>query len=240
MQINRDTKMADTILMNYALLPVLNRFDIHLGFGDRTVEEVCNRKNVNIDFFLEIVNSFNDKSYFPEVRLKAFSIRLITDYIKKSHDYYLNCKVPEIEHLIAKLLQKSEHKDEYKLIDRFYQGYKTELITHIRKEEEEVIPYILMLDEVYSKNTVTEEIRKLIKQNSISSYAEEHDNVEDKLDDLKNIIIKYLPPLKDYSVSNTLITELFRLERDLDDHARIENQVLIPKIQQLEEEIMNM
>ena len=34
-------KMSDLIQANYALLTVLPRFGIHLGFGDRSVAEVC-------------------------------------------------------------------------------------------------------------------------------------------------------------------------------------------------------
>ena len=34
-------KLADVLLTNYKLLLVLNRFDIHLGFGEKSVEEVC-------------------------------------------------------------------------------------------------------------------------------------------------------------------------------------------------------
>ena len=34
-------KMSDLIQANYALLTVLPRFGIHLGFGDRSVADVC-------------------------------------------------------------------------------------------------------------------------------------------------------------------------------------------------------
>jgi regulator of cell morphogenesis and NO signaling len=240
MQINHHTKLAEIIHTNYGLLPVLNRFNIYLGFGDKTVNEICIEKKVNIDFFLEIVNSFNDTSYFPQVRLQAFPLKLITEYINRSHEYYLDHKVPEIEQLIEKLLFKSEHKKDYALVDKFYKEYKNELIAHIKREEDEIIPYVLMLEEAFSGKRVNEEIKRRIKQNSINTYADDHDNVEDKLYDLKNLLIKYLPPPKDYTISNSLLFELFRLERDLNDHARIEDKVLVPKVQQLEEEILGM
>lgn len=72
----------------------------------------------------------------------------------------------------------------------------------------------------------------------ISNYADDHDNVEDKLFDLKNLVIKYLPPAQDYTLSNTILIELFRLERDLSDHSRIEDKVLVPKVAGIEEKIL--
>jgi regulator of cell morphogenesis and NO signaling len=41
MNITKDMKMADIIHHAYQLLPVITRFDIQLGFGDKTVHEVC-------------------------------------------------------------------------------------------------------------------------------------------------------------------------------------------------------
>ena len=56
--------MADVIHMNYFTLSVLNRFGIELGFGDKTVQEVCEDNHVDLDFFLEITNTFVDNGFF--------------------------------------------------------------------------------------------------------------------------------------------------------------------------------
>ena len=89
MQINRSMLMADVIHLNYLLLQVITRFDIHLGFGNQTVEEVCRENKVNVEFFLEIVNSYHDAEYFPDEELQHFKLELIVNYLKKTHNYYL-------------------------------------------------------------------------------------------------------------------------------------------------------
>ena len=40
-------KMSDIICDNYRLLQVISRFDIPLGFGDASVEEVCQTNQVD-------------------------------------------------------------------------------------------------------------------------------------------------------------------------------------------------
>jgi regulator of cell morphogenesis and NO signaling len=241
MQFRRNTRLADIIHSNYLLLPVLNRFNVQLGFGDKTVDEVCTEQRLNTDFFLVIVNSFHDHDYFPLEQLVSFPINLIIDYVRKSHSYYLDFKVPQIEKLIQTLSANAaeEQKKQLKLIERFFSEYKTELVDHIREEENAVYPYVLSIDEAFRENRITPEHIHLIQQNSISIYAGKHDNVEDKLYDLKNILIKYLPPVDDYVLSNALLTELFRLEQDLNDHARIEDKVLFPKVQFIESKILS-
>ena len=241
MLLNASTKLAEAIHSNYLLLPILNRFGIHLGFGDKTVKQVCNELGVDQEFFLDIVNSFLDKEYFPKSELQSFPVNLIIDYIGKSHDYYVEKKIPQIENMIDRLLEETpnENKKPYQLIHNFFLEYKKELIDHINNEDQNVHPYIIKIDEAVRKNIIGEEIVRLVKEQSINIYADDHDNVEDKLFDLKNLIIKYLPPLEDYTLSNSILFELFRLERDLNDHARIEEKILVPKVQQIEQKILD-
>lgn len=239
MQFLTTTKMADVIHHNYLLLSVLNRFDIRLGFGDKTIEEVCNKQNVNVNFFLEIINSFHDQDYFPRSQLQAFPIKLIIDYIKKSHSYYLDFKMPQIERMIHALTEDATaSKKQLELIEKFFSEYKEELIAHIQDEENRVYPYVLAIDNAFQSDCIEPSHVQMVTENSINFFADAHNNMEDKLYDLKNIIIKYIPPATDYTLTNSLLIELFRLERDLNDHARIEDKILVPKVQQVENEIL--
>ena len=40
MRIKKDMKLADVIQLNYMLIPVIHRFGINLGFGDKNVADV--------------------------------------------------------------------------------------------------------------------------------------------------------------------------------------------------------
>lgn len=240
MIIKPSTQLAEAIHQNYLLLPIINRFDIQLGFGNKTIEQICRERHVNLSFFLEIVNSFLDKDYVPQVELQSFPLKLIIDYINRSHIYYVEFKIPQIERMIERLFYESsdENKKSFQLIKDFFNEYKAELFEHIGNEDNNVHPYILTIDNAFQNNRISDEIKLLVKKESIDKYANDHENVEDKLYDLKNLIIKYLPPAKDYTLSNSILFELFRLERDLNDHARIEETVLVPKVQLIEKQIL--
>ena len=51
-----DDKMISLINDNYEILQSIGRFGINLGFGDKTVKEVCEAQNVDTNTFLFIVN----------------------------------------------------------------------------------------------------------------------------------------------------------------------------------------
>jgi len=229
MIITKDYKMGDAVLHDPKMLIILNRFDIKLGFGDKTVEQICTQHNINVDFFIEIANTFHDKTYFTEDKLKKFSLKLIVTFLINSHNIYINKRIPEIEELINKL--KYKNNDDFKniiILKKFFLGYKDELINHVKHEEATVYPYAIELENSLKTNKIKSELIEQMTNYSASDYKEEHNDVEEKLFDLKNIIIKYLPPPINYDVCNTILNKLFKLEDDIKNHSEIEERVLVP------------
>jgi regulator of cell morphogenesis and NO signaling len=241
MQITPNLKMAEVIHLNYQLLPIISRFGIQLGFGDKTLEQLCREHSLDVQFVLEILNSYNDRNYFPKKHLQGFPIKQIVEYLRKSHEYYLLVKIPRIEGLIQQLSEPGDNsgRTSIQLIDKFFNDYKRELSDHIQREEEKVYPYVFAVEEAFRSKKRDPDLVDQIRNYSIDEYEAEHDNVEDKLFDLKNIIIKYLPQPADTDLCHAILMELFRLESDLNDHARIEDKVLVPKVRFMEKWIID-
>ena len=74
---------------------------------------------------------------------------------------------------------------------------------------------------------------------SIRQFEKEHTNVDEKLNDLKNLLLKYLKPDYDQNHCNEFLFALFQLEQDLKDHARIEDKILVPNVLEMEKQINN-
>ncbi|NOY95057.1 MAG: hypothetical protein GXO81_01530 [Chlorobi bacterium] len=229
------TRMSDIIHTNYLLLPVINRFGVRLGFGDKTVEEVCREKKLNAGFFLAILNAYHDPDYFPEKELQGFSTHLIIDYLKKTHDYYREYVIPKVESDLENLMGDCQGNcRNLRLIRSFYDKYKVELLNHLNEEDTRVFPYMTDLQRVYDKEIpMADKVRNF----SIRNFEEEHTDIDNKLFDLKNIIIKYLEPQYVDNMCNAFLYAIFQLEQDLIDHARIEDKILVPKIMLIEKAV---
>ncbi|MDE5420353.1 hemerythrin domain-containing protein [Labilibaculum sp. DW002] len=241
MHIKKEMKLADVIQLNYMLIPVIHRFGINLGFGDKTVAAVCEENEVDLNFFLQLVNAYHDKDYFPKEELQSIPSKDIVTYLKMTHSSYLNEKLSEIEDLIE-ALQHTETEDEkyILLIRNFYEGYKNELTEHIMHEEEVVFPYVLTVEEICKAGVISEKNQKIYDSFSILKYQDAHDDVEEKLMDLKTIMIKYLTPPLNTNLYHKIIQDLFKLEEDLNYHSRIEDKVLTPKVILMEKSIKNL
>jgi regulator of cell morphogenesis and NO signaling len=235
---SRASLMADVINNNFLLLPVINRFGVQLGFGNKSIADICKEKGINEFFFLEIINSYNNIDYKPEIGLEKFSLQLIVQYLSKTHTYFRDIKLPDIELHINKLVEtaRDDNKKNVLLIKDFFVNYESEINSHFDYEDKVVYPYCQNIENAFVNNIPFIENMGL---DSIKKYATEHLSVDEKLDDLKNIIIKYLPPTSNYNLCNTILIDLFYLDNELKKHESLENRVLIPRVANIEKLLKN-
>jgi regulator of cell morphogenesis and NO signaling len=240
MIITAEQKMAEIIVANHHLLSIVNRFGIHLGFGEKSVQEVCDDYKINVTFFLEIANAFNNPDFFPMKNLSSFPLKLIIEYLYKAHDYYLSIKVPEIMYLISQLKENEKGKNAKAilLMQTFFNEYVAQLRDHIKREETVVYPYILDLERAFELNQPAHWERFRQQYNfTIDQYERDHEDIEEKIFDIKNLIIKYIDPQEQYISYFKLLGQLAHLEDDLNDHTEMENKVLIPRVRLMEKHL---
>lgn len=239
MLLQKNMKMAELVHLNYLLLNVLNRFGISLGFADATVEDVCTKYNIDVNFFLDIANTYHHKDYFPQKQLQRYPVQNILQYLRSTHYYYIEKKLPELEVLLHETIKVCYREENtIQLITSFFSGYRDQLTKHIDKEEKEVFPYVYWLENIQTESVPSAEMIIKYRNYSIEKYKNTHDDVEEKLHDLQNLVIKYLPKPSDMYACNKLLFEIFILENDLNDHSRIEEKVMIPKALSMEKELV--
>lgn len=216
-------KLADILIDHPRLIIMLSRFGIELGFGDKNVEEVCKMHKVSTDFFLILCNVYTFQDYLPsKSELKQINMNEMISYLLASHDYYLNNQLVNIE-LNMNEITKSCNPSNGDILKRFFSEYKIEVIKHFKYEEEIVFPYIK--DLLNGKKS---------SAYNIHQFEENHSNIEDKLTDLINIILKYLPNGFAQKERVSVLSSLFILSEDLTKHSLIEDKILAPYVETLE------
>lgn len=222
---NKRMKVADLLANDGSLLSILQRLDIKLGFGEATVAELCARYGISAELFLIICNIYSFGDYRPEVdSLGESDIKSITTYLRASHRFYTGVCFPAIHDSVHRLVEGLDEMS-HRLIDKFYDDYDNEVNNHFRYEEEVVFPYIesLIAGGVCDRNKY-----------SISLFGHNHSNINEKLNDLKNIIIKYLGEEFSSPVRFELLINIYNVEKDLRKHSLIEDRLLVPLVEKLE------
>ncbi len=216
-----DDKMISIIGDNYSILQSLGSFGINLGFGDKTVQEVCEDQHVDTYTFLAIIN-FTINGYREYDDAERLSIPTLMQYLKASHDYYLDFELPYIRKGLVGALDENDNLA--RLILKLYDEYARSIRNHMQYEEKTVFPYV----EDLINNKVTTNY-------DIETYSKHHGQTDQKLRELKNIIIKYLPSdgLRNNQLSATLY-DIYNCEEWLSQHASVEEEIFIPVIRSLE------
>ena len=121
-------KLSDMITMYPNLLHTLPRFDISLGFGNKTIAEVCEQNGVNPDFFLLICNVYSFDDYLPSKQeLATVDMSQLVTYLEKSHRYYLDKRISHIQHHMNRIVGLLQNKRIGDVLNNFMEVYRGEV-----------------------------------------------------------------------------------------------------------------
>ena len=215
-------KMISLIRDNYNLLQSLGSFGISLGFGDKTVKQVCDDQNVDTNTFLSVVN-FTINGYREMDDVSRLSVPTLLQYLKASHDYFIGFQLPFIRKELVDALDENDNLA--RLILKLYDEYSRSVTQHMKYEEKTVFPYVESLI-----------AGKPMANYAIDMYSKHHGQESMKLRELKSIIIKYFPgdSLRNNQLSATLY-DIYNNEEWLALHAEVEDKIFIPAIKCLED-----
>lgn len=217
--------MASLICDNYSMLTLMSRFNIKLGFGGKTIGQVCSDNKININNFLAVANLLlNREELEYEAKIENISIPSLVAFLRESHRYFLDSRIPTIRKELTETLAEDKIST---LILRYYDDYVEEIRTHMCYEDDNVFPYVEQL----TKGNLSQEY-------NIDTFAARHDHINEPLNEFKDVIIKYYTADNNEDITN-IIRKILICADDLEFHNMIEDKILVPLIKKLELSIQN-
>lgn len=251
-------RLSDLIRDDYRILQVMSRFGLPLGFGDKSVQEVCAAHGVDGYTFLTVANFMQEENEQVHNDVGCISVPCMMDYLKRAHSYYLDFSLPAIRQKLVEAIDGQAHRQVAFLIQRFFDEYVAEVREHMEFENRHEFHYVnsLMQGDVEAAERITHKacpMKALVRKDgqgaSVSVYhsgehsnillftrqhALQHKQIDSKLSELKNIIIKYYPASQDNHLLNAVLFDIFVCEEDLSLHCRIEDCLFVPAVRLLE------
>ena len=201
--IKKETVLSQILAQHHILIPIVNRFGIRLGVGDKTIETICEEQDLNIDFILTILNVYLDEDYMPQNKLSQFDLEPIATYFNETIQNYLNSLVPNIEkHLHAFIATSNSQNEELNILQKVFYQFKEELVLHLEKglKHTGTYPHELLRD---IKSILIKHVSGDFNQNLCYAVIFSVGSLESDLiihNRLKNSILK--PKLKELSNSD--------------------------------------
>ena len=211
--IQAHSKMSDVITSTPDIIPVINRFGILLGTGDKTITEICASHNLDPEFLLCIINTYINEEYFPERALKSFCASTIISYLEKTYKSYQLFQLPNIERHFEFLIGRSGNNNNLGLMKRFFDELKTELMSRIHNDITTWFPCVRNMESGLSQENIDVDCST---------------NIIDKLNDLKHMFILHLSGEYEPNLCFGVIAAIISLEKDIRQNDRIRNRILLP------------
>lgn len=220
----KEDKLFEMICSDYQLLNIISRFGMNLGFGEKSIEEICEENSIDCNTFLAIIN-FTKNNGENIWHLNEISLQTLCDYLKQSHTYYLDFLLPTIRRKLIEAIGALPENEVASLILKFYDEYCLEVKKHLKTEDKEIFPYVekLIKGEIIPANNYTEDITTLHRR-----------PLDQKLSELKKLIIKYFKSDNNNYLINSVLYDIFLLEEDLISHSKLETKLFLEEIKKLE------
>ncbi len=221
-------KMSELICDEPSLLQMMCRFGIPLGVGECSIHDICTENGVDVPTFLAVANFIKFGTEAADHFVAKVSVRQLISYLKQVHTYFLDFQLPAIRRkLIEAILSDNETSgvsDVANLIVKFYDEYMGEVRRHTEHENKCVFGYVEDLLQGRRRTDF-----------EIEHFARSHSAIDSKLQELKNIIIKYYRPTEAADKLNIALYDIFICERDLRKHCQLEDLLFVPAVKALED-----
>lgn len=221
-------KMADLVTGNPFLLLLLEHLEISLELQEKSISEICSEYHIDPGLFLVMANLYLGNPT-ETLRYSSDVVRTIIRYLENSHEFYLADRYPLIKSSIVEINRLNDSV-QIRMIEKFFDKYFIEVREHLDYEDEVVFPYVIGLDNLLKG----EKAAVPGIEYSVQEYREHHNDIEEKLEDLYNLLIKYMPQKNDGRERRKLLFSLFELEYDLRIHSLVEENLLIPLVEEME------
>ncbi len=221
--IHPSTRLADVIIEQPQVLPVLNRFGIRLGVGRDTVAQICENHGLDTRFVLTILNTYLNDEYFPERHLLEFDIVQIVKYLRLTLEYYSTIQVPNIERHFSSLVARSGPHNNLEVFSKMWESVKTDLQAFIDHDLRLWYDHI----DALAENRPMSAYRKgfVVRRNG--------DSVEELLSDLINMLVTELRGDYNANLGYATVVALKDLLVDFRQNHRIRELILKPLYTQL-------
>ena len=205
--------------------------------GEMSLQEACNDARVSLQEVEAALEEVQQARHEAEtVDWSKQSLRKLADHIVSFHHQYGRRALPRIDHLLSKTLAAHGQKHhDLALVQRQFHILADEMVRHMMKEEQILFPYIAKLEAAQANGKAAEPAMFGTVRNPVRMMRAEHDSASALLKSIRKLTRDYEAPADGCGSFKALYAALAEFERDLLQHIRLENEILFPKAEALEE-----
>jgi len=204
--------------------------------GNRSLEEVANTYNLNVEVLRGEINESQSRTNNDNADFKSWPLDLLADYIEKKHHCYVEEQIPILKQYLNKLCKvHGERYPELFKVTEHFNATAGELTMHMKKEELMLFPWVRKMVKAEKLQEKLDRPHFGTVKNPIAMMMLEHENEGDRFRLIAALTDDYNPPADACSTYRVTFSLLKEFEEDLHRHIHLENNILFPMAEILEQ-----
>lgn len=220
-----------------AAIAVLEKYRLDFCWaGDKSLESAAAEAGVPLETILCEIGLALTGCRAEQIDWHTAGLDALTQHIVVRHHAYLRKELPLLERLVAHARETRGRADANTLVplEKVFRFFKRELESHLRREEEVLFPLIRQLE------TASRSAAKLPRfpfgpiANPIGIMEEDHDAERRQTQKMLVLTGNYAGPAEISNPFQFLFERLQALESDMRLHVHLEDHILFPRVNVLE------
>ncbi len=234
--INPNTTIAEIIKKDIRTAEIFDKYGIDFCCGGRQLlKDACHNSRLQFDeIIFEIEKKINPN--LPEnIDYASWEIDRLIYHIMEKHHNYVNHNISFLLNLSTKVssVHGAKHP-EYIRIEILVKELAEDLRIHLKKEEDILFPYALRMVSAKRLGIDIPFPSFETVQNPIAVMESEHDHAGTILKEISELTHLFTIPRDACNSVQLLFSKLKEFEDDLHIHVHLENNLVFPKLKELE------
>ena len=192
--------------------------------GKKTLKQACEEKALNLEVIVQQIVEQQTLPISNAQNFKDWPLDFLCDYIVNFHHKYVFKTLPELVFYTRKIADvHGNNHPELQEVESLFGQINSELLQHLRNEEEILFPAIKQL-----LKHGNDESRNIVKS-EITRMNGEHEFAGGAMDKINEITGGYQVPADGCNTYMVSFKLLKQFEDDLHIHVHLENNILFPK-----------
>jgi len=230
--------VSDLVKENYVFAAVLHHFGIKFYlYGEKSLEEVCKKFRVKPKQLMEELEKWAGRKEPTTEELYLHPIEVLVEYLRKKHYHFVCQQLPFLSNMIAGIKPGEAYKELLNDLNLMFPLFVDDFIHHIHEEENTLFKRISLLHHIERGQYSLLDALKILEAKPTDHMAHEHDAHDDEMEGIRKLTNDYQVDENTSIEIKVLYHHLQNFEAELIIHARIENNLLFPKVIELEKEV---
>jgi regulator of cell morphogenesis and NO signaling len=205
--------------------------------GAKSLQDACLSAGVPAEVALDLLTQApsSGKNRVDEKDWQTEPLSQLIAHIVNKHHRFVREELVRLSQLLAKVCSvHAQNHPELLRLREIFQNLEEELMVHMYKEEQILFPYVGQLEEAIKRQAPVPVAFFGTVRNPVRIMLQEHDDAGDALKRMRQMTSNYTAPADACISFRTLYQALEEFERDLHQHIHLENNILFPRVAEME------